>query len=100
MSMTMKDYSEKRDFHRMRVNSEIRLTTMEGQTFTGVCRDLSATGMQLYVEQPVAEGDELVALLEASGDNFPPFETSVRVLRVEPEGSGYLLGTTIIEVKR
>lgn len=100
MSMTMKDYSEKRDFHRMRVNSEIQITTLDGRTFSGICRDLSGTGMQLYVEQPVAEGDELVTLLAASGDNFPPFESSVRVLRVEPEGNGYLLGTAIIEVKR
>ncbi|MDX1633396.1 MAG: PilZ domain-containing protein [Marinobacter sp.] len=96
----MKDYSEKRDFHRMRVNSEIQITTLQGETFTGICRDLSGTGMQLYVNRPVAEGDELLTLLAASGKDFPPFETSVRVLRAEPEGDGYLLGTAIIEVKR
>ncbi|MGB1477302.1 MAG: PilZ domain-containing protein, partial [Marinobacter salsuginis] len=44
----MKDYSEKRDFHRMQVNSEIEITDSQGNSFKGVCRDLSATGMQLY----------------------------------------------------
>lgn len=100
MSMSMKDYSEKRDFHRMQVNSTIQITTLDGETFTGTCRDLSGTGMQLYVEKPIAEGDELVTLLAANSDEFPPFETSVRVLRVEAEGNGYLLGAAIIEVKR
>jgi molybdopterin-binding protein len=96
----MRDYSEKRDFHRMRVNSEIQITTGDGRVVAGICRDLSATGMQLFVEEPVEVGAELVTLILSSDDNFPPFESSVRVLRAEPEGEGFLLGTAIIEVKR
>ena len=100
MSMSMKDYSEKRDFHRMQVNSEIKITASDGRTVTGICRDLSGTGMQLYVEQPAEIGEEFATLLPSSNENFPPFETSIRVLRCEPEGEGYLLGTEITEVKR
>ncbi|MBS3803192.1 MAG: PilZ domain-containing protein [Oleiphilaceae bacterium] len=96
----MKDYSEKRDFHRMRVNSEIQITRSDGRVLAGICRDLSATGMQLYVEEPIEAGEELVTLILSNDDNFPPFESSVRVLRSEAEGSGFLLGTAIIEVKR
>ena len=55
----MKDYSEKRDFHRMQVNSEIEISDSQGNRFKGICRDLSATGMQLYVEQAVNVGEEL-----------------------------------------
>lgn len=98
--MTMKDYSEKRDFHRMRVNSEIQITRSDGRILVGICRDLSATGMQLYVEEEVAVGEELLTLILSSDDNFPPFESSVRVLRADPEAEGFLLGTAIIEVKR
>lgn len=96
----MKDYSEKRDFHRMQVNSEIDITDSRGNRFKGVCRDLSATGMQLYVDQEVAVGEELQTLLKPSSDQFPPLETVCEVIRCEPEGNGYLLGTNISEVTR
>ena len=94
----MKDYSEKRDFHRMQVNSEIDITDSKGNRFKGVCRDLSATGMQLYVEQAVAVGEELQTVLKPSSDQFPPLETVCKVIRCEADGNGFLLGTNISEV--
>ncbi|GAA3558534.1 cyclic di-GMP-binding protein PilZ [Marinobacter xestospongiae] len=99
MSMTMKDYSEKRDFHRMQVNTEIQITDSSGQTYTAICRDLSGTGMQLYVEQPIAEGTEIQTLMPSTNEQFPPFETICKVLRSTPEGEGFLLGITIVKVK-
>lgn len=100
MSGSMKDYSEKRDFHRMTVNSEIEITDNNGNTIPGICRDLSAAGMQLYAEKPFAEGDELHTLLSSTSEQFPPFEAICRVIRCEPDGDGYLMGTVIEEVKR
>lgn len=94
----MKDYSEKRDFHRMQVNSEIEITNSKGEVFTGTCRDLSATGMQLFVDRPVAVGEELKTVLHPTGDAIPPLETVCEVLRCELEGDGFLIGTTINEV--
>ncbi|MBS8241821.1 PilZ domain-containing protein [Marinobacter lipolyticus] len=96
----MKDYSEKRDFQRMQVNSEIEITDSKGQTFVGTCRDLSAAGMQLYVGQAVAVGEELQTVLRPTGDQFPPLETVCEVVRCEPEGDGFLLGANISEVTR
>ncbi|PCM45419.1 PilZ domain-containing protein [Marinobacter sp. ANT_B65] len=96
----MKDYSEKRDFHRMQVESEIEITDSNGHTFNGTCRDLSATGMQLFVSTPVAIGEELSTVLHPSSDQFPPLETICEVIRCEPEGDGFLLGTNISEVTR
>ncbi len=96
----MKDYSEKRDFHRMQVNSEIEITDSQGNPFRGVCRDLSATGMQLYVDREIAPGEELKTVLHPSSDQFPPLETVCEVIRCEPEGDGFLLGTNISEVTR
>jgi hypothetical protein len=58
----MKDYSEKRDFHRMQVESEIEITDSKGNTFSGTCKDLSATGMQLVVRDPVMVGEELTTV--------------------------------------
>lgn len=94
----MKDYSEKRDFHRMQVDSEIEITDSKGDVFNGICRDLSATGMQIFVQQPVAVGQELKAVLKGTGDEIPPLETICEVLRCDADGDGYLLGTAINEV--
>ncbi|MEQ9544971.1 MAG: PilZ domain-containing protein [Marinobacter sp.] len=96
----MKDYSEKRDFHRMQVNSEIKITDSNGEIFTGICRDLSAAGMQLYVDRAVVVGEELHTILHPSSDQFPPLETVCEVVRCEPEGDGFLLGANISEVTR
>ncbi len=96
----MKDYSEKRDFHRMQVNSEIEITDSQGNRFKGVCRDLSAAGMKIYVEQEVEAGEELQTVLHPSSDQFPPLETVCEVIRCEPDGNGFLLGTNISEVTR
>ncbi|WP_303289254.1 PilZ domain-containing protein [Marinobacter sp. SS5-14b] len=94
----MKDYSEKRDFYRMQVNSQIEITGSNGETITGICRDLSAAGMQLHVDKAFPLGEELKTRMEAAGDQFPPLETVGEVLRCEPDGDGYLLGINIIEV--
>lgn len=99
MAATMREYSEKRDFHRMKMNSEIELTDSNGLTFAGICHDLSGTGMRLFVEREFSEGDEIHTLLPSSSDQFPPFETLCRVLRCEPEAEGYLLGVEIVKVK-
>lgn len=100
MSEFMKNYSEKRDFHRMTMNLEIELTDSNGVTFPGICKDLSGTGMQLFVERAFSEGDEINTLLPTTSEQFPPFETVCRVLRCEPDGDGFLLGVEIVEVKR
>ncbi|MCR8913882.1 PilZ domain-containing protein [Marinobacter panjinensis] len=100
MTEFMKNYSEKRDFHRMTMNLEIELTDSNGVTFPGICKDLSGTGMQLFVERAFSEGDELNTLLPTTSEQFPPFETVCRVLRCEPDGDGFLLGMEIVEVKR
>lgn len=94
----MKDYSEKRDFHRMQVESDIEISDDKGNRFNGVCRDLSAAGMQVLVDRPVGVGEELTTLLRPNGDQIPPLETVCEVLRCEQNGEGYLLGLTIQEV--
>jgi len=96
----MKDYSEKRDFHRMRMNSEMELTDSDNVTFAGVCRDLSGTGMRIFVEREFAQGDEIHAHLPSGSDQCLPFDALCRVLRCDPEPEGYLLGVEIVEIKR
>lgn len=70
MSEFMKDYSEKRDFHRMKMNSEIELTDSNGVALPGICKDLSGAGMQLFVERAFSEGDEIHTLLPSTSDQL------------------------------
>lgn len=94
----MRDYSEKRDFHRMQIDTDIEITDSNGRVFAGVCRDLSAAGMQIEVAERVALGSELHTTLHPTSDKFPPLETVCEVLRCEPHDEGFLLGVNIVEV--
>ncbi len=94
----MKDYSEKRDFQRMQIDAEIEFSNSRGDVFRGTCRDLSASGMQILVQQPVAVGEELTTVLHSSDPQIPPLEMVCEVLRCHQQEDGYLLGTTISEV--
>ncbi len=94
----MKNYSEKRDFYRMQIDTDIEIIDSNGQVFAGVCRDLSAAGMQIEVAERIALGTELRTTLHPTNDKFPPLETLCEVLRCEPKGEGFLLGVNIVEV--
>jgi len=94
----MQDYSEKRDFHRMRVDSHIHITDSQGHSQIGICRDLSATGMQLSVSHPFTLGDILKTRLESADARTPALETECEVVRCDADGDGYLVGVVIDQV--
>lgn len=99
---TMRDYSEKRDFIRMRVNAQLTIRREDNQaTLTGICRDLSGTGMLVEVQESIPEGTRLYTSLPSQNDSFPAFESLVTVVRCDPKENGtYLVGVSIDEVKK
>lgn len=98
---SMRDYSEKRDFIRMKVNAQLTITREDNKaSINGVCRDLSGTGMLLEVSEAIPEGTRLHTSLPSQNDNFPAFESVVSVTRCTDQGDGrYMLGVNIEEVK-
>lgn len=103
MSRIQRDYSEKRDFIRMEVETTIELSYPEGEgnRFEGLCTDLSASGMSVVVDAAVPEGTELQTYLPSGKSDFPPFETLATVLRcAQLEDGRYQLGLEIAEVRR
>ncbi len=98
---TMRNYAEKRDFIRMKVDTEITLVDAEtGQSFKGVCRDLSGTGMSIEVDQYIKENGEYNTSLPSNNEAFPSFDTTVKVVRCTDIGNEkFLLGVEIISVK-
>ena len=100
MNQMMREYREKRDYIRMKVDTPIELKTNHSHdSFYGVCKDLSGTGMAIEVDQAFALGTELNACLPSHNKSFPPFETIVKVVRASECNNGrYLLGVEIDRV--
>ena len=98
---TMRDYAEKRDFIRMKVDSEITLRdSKSGTTCKGICRDLSGTGMSIEVRQPFQSDIQLNTSLPSNNEAFPSFDTTVKVIRCTDLGNEtYMLGVEIIKVE-
>jgi hypothetical protein len=95
----IRDYSEKRDFIRMKVDTEILLYIEEPtECIKGICRDLSGTGMLIEIDKYLEEETILNTSLPSSNDTFPSFETAVKVVRCTTIDNGnYMLGVEIIQ---
>lgn len=97
---TMRDYSEKRDFIRMKIDAEIILVDKDGKKRAGRCKDLSGTGMSMELDEPVTVGEEMHTSLPSNNPAFPSFDTAVNILRCDALDSGkYLVGVEIVNVK-
>jgi hypothetical protein len=98
---TMRNYSEKRDFIRMKVDTTITLTNPDnGHQYQGICRDLSGTGMSIEVDKFFLTDTELNTTLPSNNDAFPPFDTTIRVMRcTETDDNKFLLGAEIISLR-
>ena len=51
------NFDDKRNFYRMMLNSEVIVTIIDDESdsqITATCRDLSATGMAIEMEHPLA----------------------------------------------
>ncbi|GAA3951558.1 PilZ domain-containing protein [Allohahella marinimesophila] len=99
----MRDYSEKRNFIRMKVDApiELRRTADENEDaerIQGICRNLSGTGMEILVDEEIAPGTELYSTMPSNNPSFPSFETRISVLRAHPHEDKYILGVEITEV--
>lgn len=100
-NLNVRNYNEKRDFIRMKVDTEITLTLVDSkEQFTAICRDLSGKGMLIEVEQAVAEGSICDTCLPSNNDAFPGLDAQIKVLRCSPNesGEGYQLGVEILEI--
>lgn len=97
----IRDFSEKRDFIRMKVDTEISLRhTDSNQSVKAICRDLSGTGMLIEISQAIEEGKELFACIPSNNSSFPSLETTVKVIRCSLLDNGnYQLGTEIVRIQ-
>lgn len=98
----MKSFSDKRNFYRMMLNSEVIVTIIDEEVnsqISATCRDLSATGMALEVEHPLAMGTHVRVKLDSSGNQVQALDVSGKVVRIDEESKNcYLIGIFIEEI--
>jgi c-di-GMP-binding flagellar brake protein YcgR len=98
----MSGFNDKRNFYRMMLNREVVVTVIDDQANTeilAVCRDLSATGMALEMEQPIELGTQVRVKVDSSGNQVQALDARGKVVRLDEESSNcYLLGIAIEEM--
>ncbi|MGY4663101.1 hypothetical protein ACVWZ9_003895 [Pseudomonas chlororaphis] len=93
-----RDYSEKRDYIRMRVDAEVTLIH-QGQVIAAVCIDLSSSGMQVRAPRSFKVGDQLSVRIDSEHAALRGLEADTEVVWVtELEGNGQKLGLTILKM--
>ncbi|MCD8547775.1 MAG: PilZ domain-containing protein [Aeromonadaceae bacterium] len=89
---------ERRAFMRMVVDAPVCLI-QGAKRLEGICRDLSATGMAIELQQDeFAVGDRLFVSLATRSNALPPFQAEAKVLRVEADGPLLRLGVEFLSV--
>lgn len=99
--MIKRDYSEKRDFIRMTINTPAAVQVVQNDVLThGICNDLSGSGMLLTVDEDIAVDSELLVTLMPPEKNAPPMlQARCTVARSrQAADKQFLLGLEIIEI--
>ncbi len=98
----MINFDDKRNFYRMMLNSEVIITIIDDEAnsqITATCRDLSATGMAIEVEQPIAMSTHVKIKLDSSSEQVQSLDMRGKVVRTDEECEGcYLVGIAIEEL--
>ena len=97
--MSERNYTEKRNFIRMKVDTPVDLTLQgEGsRTLKAICKDLSGTGMLVEIDETLEIGTPLVVSI-TSGKN--PFEADAEVSRSRTSANGkFIIGLKIREIR-
>jgi len=97
MSRTDQDYSEKRDYIRMRVDADVTLIHA-GLEISATCLDLSSSGMQIAAPQAFKAGDQLLVRIDSDHPALKGLEAETEVVWVHDEGGGQRLGLQILKM--
>jgi len=98
MSERERDYAEKRDFIRMRVDADVSLIH-EGQEIAGVCVDLSSSGMQVQAPRQFNVGDLLTVRIDSEHAALKGLEADTKVVWAKTVGNDQQLGLSILKMR-
>lgn len=101
MLSMQRQYDEKRNFIRMKIDTGITFTKIDGrERYEARCRNLSGTGMLLETEKKLTLGDRLRVTVPSEGPNFLPLDAIVEVVRVDalPSMHKFMIGVVIRQI--
>lgn len=98
--MIERDYSEKRDFIRMKINTPAQVhVEQEGVITHAICNDLSGSGMLLTVDKVLPVDSELLVTLTPESIKGPTLTARCRIARSQQAAKDKcLLGLEIQEI--
>jgi c-di-GMP-binding flagellar brake protein YcgR len=98
MSQNDRDYSEKRDYIRMRLEAPVTLHH-GGKEIPALCLDLSSTGMQLEADSAVSMGDKVRIHIASDHNELRGLDAQAEVVRISAMDDGrQSIGLTIISM--
>jgi hypothetical protein len=98
MGQNDRDYDEKRDYIRMRVDADISLL-YAGQIIPAVCVDLSSSGMQIEAPRAFQVGDRISVRIDSEHAALKGLEADTEVVWLaDLEEGGQKLGLTILKM--
>ncbi|WP_299074255.1 PilZ domain-containing protein [uncultured Paraglaciecola sp.] len=97
-------YDDKRNFFRMMVNSVCELKMVDDEStrsLQAVCKDISATGMSLELEESSVEmGTMINVYIESTNSQIPSLTADTRVVRCDAiDDNSCIVGVEILEMK-
>ncbi|GHS83383.1 pilus assembly protein [Pseudomonas sp. PAGU 2196] len=87
MHQTPSSHSEKRDFIRMRIDTDISLLHQD-QVIAAVCLDLSSGGMQVQAPQRFQVGDTLEVRIDSDHKALKGLHASTEVVWIADQPDG------------
>ena len=96
----MVDYSEKRDFQRMTVESSLEYhKDNDSEVHQGTVKNLSATGILFTTDDKLPLGIELSIKLTPINSITPPLSARVKVTRADKHADGdYYIACEIVKI--
>lgn len=93
---------DNRNYFRMMVNADVKLMINDpesGRSIDGICRDLSATGMSVEIDEPLEMNTLVRVRLDSANASVPPLDAVAKVMRCSQESEEvYQLGLAFMEL--
>lgn len=87
MNLASRDYQEKRDFIRMRVEAPAAVELDNGAQLRGTCHNLSGGGMLLSLTETVAVGTQMKVAVGSNHSHSPMLKAVAQVVRLQKQSA-------------
>ncbi|MER2492943.1 PilZ domain-containing protein [Catenovulum sediminis] len=93
---------DQRSYYRMLVNADCLVVVNSIETpqeYNAICRDLSANGMAVELDESIDVGKEVSVRISSASEQIPSLTAKGKVLRCAPETSNsFICGIEIIDM--